>query len=90
MTEIQTRPCYRLPVTGSDTELAVSSSVTVRFTIRIDMTSATGPAYTNQAIVSTALTGPNDGVTSTFDNQDFSDSGTDPDPNGNNDPTENR
>ncbi|MEM9297446.1 MAG: Ig-like domain-containing protein, partial [Bacteroidota bacterium] len=71
-----------------DTELAAASSVSIRYTVRVDMTSATTPAYTNQAIVSTALVGPNDGVTATFDNQDFSDNGTDPDPNGNGDPTE--
>ena len=73
---------------GADTELSVSSTITIRYTIRVDMTSATSPSYTNQAIVTNAITGPNDGVTGPFDNQDFSDSGTDPDPNGNGDPTE--
>ncbi len=71
-----------------DTELATSSSVTIRFTVRVDMTAATSPAYTNQSIVSTALIGPNDGITAIFDNQDFSHAGTNPDPNNNNDPTE--
>ena len=71
-----------------DTELAVSSTITIRYTVRVDMTSTTSPSYTNQAIVTNALAGPNDGVTGPFDNQDFSDEGTDPDPNGNGDPTE--
>ncbi|UII30120.1 putative Ig domain-containing protein [Fulvivirga ulvae] len=71
-----------------DTELAVGASITIRYTVRVDMSGASAPAYTNQAIISTAVTGPNDGITATFDNQDFSDNGTNPDADGDGDPTE--
>ncbi|HYG19210.1 MAG TPA: IgGFc-binding protein, partial [Ohtaekwangia sp.] len=73
---------------ANDTELAVSGTVTIRYTVRVDMSGAASPAYNNQAIVSTSLTAPNDGITSTFDKQDFSDAGTDPDPDGDGNPTE--
>ncbi|MEQ9423635.1 MAG: putative Ig domain-containing protein [Cyclobacteriaceae bacterium] len=73
---------------GANTELAIGASVTIRFTVRVDMSMASTPAYQNQAIVSTSDTGPNDGINGTLTNQDFSDSGSDPDPNGNNDPTD--
>ncbi|PTB93197.1 hypothetical protein C9994_13265, partial [Marivirga lumbricoides] len=75
-------------LSGADTELAAASTVTVRFKVRVDMSAATSPAYAGQAVVTTAISGPNDGITTTFDNQDFSDSGSNPDPNGNGDPTE--
>jgi gliding motility-associated-like protein len=74
--------------TTVDTELDVASSVTIRFTVRIDMSGATSPAYNNQAVVTSTITGPNDGITVTFDKQDFSDAGTNPDPDGDGDPTE--
>ena len=53
--------------------IGVASSVTIRYTVRVDMAGATSPAYSNQAIVTTAIVGPNDGITATFDKQDFSD-----------------
>ncbi|NJM24711.1 MAG: hypothetical protein HC859_03560 [Bacteroidia bacterium] len=71
-----------------DTELAVGASVVIRFTVRLDMSGATSPAYGNQAVVSTSLTAPNDGVSVTLDNQDFSDAGINPDPDGDGNPTE--
>ncbi len=73
---------------ASNTELTASASATIRFTVRVDMSAATSPAYTGQAIVSTAVTAPNDGFTAIVDNQDFSDAGTNPDENGNGNPTE--
>ena len=73
---------------GSNSELATSSSITIEFTARVDMTSASNPSYSSQAVVSTSAIGPNDGVSATFDSQDFSDNGSNPDPDGDGDPTE--
>ncbi|WP_420315855.1 Ig-like domain-containing protein [Ekhidna sp.] len=73
-------------LTSTETKIDVSTSVTIRFVVRIDMTSATAPTYQNQAVVSIKNVGPNDG--SNPDEQDFSTDGTDPDPDGDGDPTE--
>ncbi len=72
--------------TATETRVGVSATVIIRFTVRIDMSAASAPTYINQAVVSTKNVGPNDG--SAPDSQDFSDDGTDPDPDGDNDPTE--
>ncbi|WP_424963800.1 Ig-like domain-containing protein [Ekhidna sp.] len=73
-------------LTSTETKIEVSSTVTIRFVVRIDMTSATAPTYQNQAVVSIKDVGPNDG--SNPDGQDFSTDGLDPDPDGDGDPTE--
>ncbi|WP_370087849.1 Ig-like domain-containing protein [Ekhidna sp.] len=71
---------------ATETKIDPSQIVVIRFVVRIDMSGASFPTYTNQAIVSTKDVGPNDG--SNPDQQDFSTGGTDPDPNGNGDPTD--
>ncbi|RED99763.1 tandem-95 repeat protein [Marinoscillum furvescens] len=77
-----------LDTTGVGTELAAATLVKIRFTVNVDMNSATTDGYENQAQVSNMLNGDNDGVTGPFNNQDFSDFGSNPDPDGDGDGTE--
>lgn len=74
---------------GSGT-LANSLSDTIKYTLRIDLTNATGPDYSyfNSAIVS-AADSINDGITGPFTAVDTSDNGFDPDGgDANDDPTD--
>ncbi|GAB3336755.1 hypothetical protein GCM10027429_20420 [Marivirga atlantica] len=73
---------------SQDASLVASGSFIIRYSVQVDVTTATQPSYYSQSVVTSKSTGPNDGVTGPFESQDFSDAGTNPDPNGNNDPTE--
>ena len=75
-------------LTGDDTHLSANASVTIAYTVRIDVSAATSPSYSSQAVATNAESGPNDGVSIAFANQDFSDFGSNPDPDGDGDPTE--
>lgn len=74
-----------LPGTGS---LPGGAADAIDLTIRVDMNNATQDGYFNQVTVTSINEGVNDGVTGPFNGQDFSHEGTNPDPNGNEEPNE--
>jgi len=74
--------------TTVDTDLPASSSVTIRYTVRVDMNKAYGPLYSNQAIATITPFGPNNGVKGTFISTDLSDDGTNADPDNDGNPSE--
>jgi gliding motility-associated-like protein len=65
-----------------------SSTATIDYTIRVDMNNAVQDGYINQVVVTTTEFGPNDGISGPFTGQDFSNEGSNADPNGNLDPNE--
>ncbi len=74
-------------LTGAGT-MPGSSTATIDYIIRVNMNNAVQDGYIDQVVVSTTEFGPNDGVTGPFTGQDFSNEGTNADPNGNLDPNE--
>jgi len=74
-----------LPGTGS---LPGAESDAIDLTIRVDMNNAVQDGYFNQVTVTSADEGVNDGVTGPFNAQDFSNDGSDPDPDGDDEPNE--
>lgn len=74
-----------LPGSGS---LPGSSMDAILLTVRIDMNGAEQDGYLNQVVVTTKDGVTNDGIDGPFNGQDFSHQGSDPDPNGDGDPTE--
>ena len=71
-----------LHLLAGNESLEADATATVSVAIEVELGSATGP-FSNQAIVTTALTPNGPPVT-----RDPSDNGSDPDPNGNSDPDE--
>lgn len=74
-----------LPGTGS---LPGSAADAIDITVRIDMNNAIQDGYFNQVTVTSKDGETNNGVTGPFNGQDFSQSGSNPDPNGNGEPNE--
>jgi len=60
----------------------------IELTIQVDMNAAEQDGFFNQVTVTSINEGTNDGVTGPFNGQDFSHTGSIPDPNGNGEPNE--
>lgn len=74
-----------LPGNGS---LPGSSADAVDLVVRIDMNAAEQDGYRNQVTVTSKNGVTNDGLNGPYNGQDFSNDGSDPDPNGNGEPNE--
>ncbi len=74
-----------LPGTGS---IPGNAADAITLTIRVDMNNATQDGYFNQVTATSKNSGTNNGLDGPFNGQDFSDDGTNPDPNGNGEPNE--
>lgn len=74
-----------LPGNGS---LPGSAADAIDLVVRIDMNAAEQDGYRNQVTVTSKNGVTNDGVTGPFNGQDFSHTGSNPDPNGNGEPNE--
>lgn len=74
-----------LPGNGS---LPGLSLVAVDLIVRVDMNDAEQDGYINQVVITTKDEGINNGVDGPFSSQDYSNHGTDVDPNGNGEPNE--
>ena len=72
-------------------DLPLGASDAIEFTLRIDMSEATEDGYENQVTITAGAEedGPNDGETGPFTGQDFSHTGLNPDPDNDDDPTNN-
>lgn len=74
-----------LPGNGT---LGGGASAAIQLKIRVDMNAAEYDGYRNQVTVTSKDGATNNGVDGPFNGQDFSNDGTNPDPNGNGEPNE--
>lgn len=74
-----------LPGTGA---LSGNTADAIDLVIRVDMNNALQDGYFDQVTVTSKDIGPNNGLDGPFSGQDFSHTGSNPDPNGNGEPNE--